>query len=746
ILSRLPGLRVLSVDLGHRYAAACAVWEAVSAEQVRKACLAAGHPEPKASDLYLHLKKNVKKQKKGKEVEVEETTVYRRIGADTLPDGRPHPAPWARLDRQFLIKLQGEEEGAREASNQEIWKVHQLEAELGRTVPIIDRLVKAGWGHSGKQKTRLDALRNLGWIPATGAQDSDGSEEDEAEVRKPSLSVDELMSSAVRTMRLALKRHGDRARIAFAMTAAYKPMPGDRKYYFTEAKELSANDDQATRENKHIEFIKDALMLWHGLASSRGWRDDAAAQLWDEHIAALSGYQAPEEIGEDASSGERKRKQRENREKLHDVAKALAEDATLRQTLHEAWKTLWEEEDERWKKRLRWLKDWLFPRGKAANDPAIRRVGGLSLSRLATLTEFRRVQVAFFTRLHPDGTKTETKEQFGQSALDALDHLREQRVKQLVSRIVEAALGIGRMRRPKGGKDPKRPDVRVDEPCHAIVIEDLTHYRPEETRTRRENRQLMSWSASKIKKYLAEACQLYGLHLREVSAGYTSRQDSRTGAPGIRCQDVPVKEFMQSPFWRKQVAQAEKKQSEGKGDARDRFLCELNAMWKDKADWEKAGTIRLPLKGGEIFVSADPASPAANGLQADLNAAANIGLKALMDPDWPGKWWYVPCEPGSFKPSKDNVEGSAAVKLDQPLRPPAQAKGEDKAKKQRGKRGDGQSKKYVNLWRDISSFPLEDTNFGEWKQYADYQNEVQDRVVRLLKERMSRPDQQPQGG
>lgn len=733
ILSRLPGLRVLSVDLGHRHAAACAVWEALSAVTVKEACLAAGHGEPKESDLYLHLKKKVKKQKKDKQVEVEETTVYRRIGADTLPDGTLHPAPWARLDRQFLIKLQGEEEGVREVSNEEILKVHQLEAELGRTAPIIDRLVKAGWGQSGKQKTRLDALRKLGWTPAKGAQDSDGSDEDEAEVRKPSLSIDELMSSAVRTMRLALKRHGDRARIAFAMTAAYKPMPGDRKYYFTEAKELSANDDQITRGNKHIEFIQDALMLWHGLASSRGWRDDAAKQLWDDHITRLSGYKAPEEIGEDASSVERKKKQQENRKKLHDVAKALAENATLRKTLHDAWKTRWGNDDERWKKQLRWFKDWILPRGKAANDPAIRKVGGLSLTRLATLTEFRRkIQVGFFTRLRPDGIRAETKEKFGQSALDALDHLREQRVKQLASRIAEAALGIGRIRRAKGGKDPKRPDVRVDEPCHAIVIEDLTHYRPEETRTRRENRQLMTWSSSKVKQYLAEACQLHGLHLREVSASYTSRQDSRTGAPGIRCQDVPVKEFMRSPFWKKQVKQAEAKQTENKGDARVRFLCDLNTMWKDKtvADWEKAGVIRVPVRGGEIFVSASQNSQGAKSLQADLNAAANIGLRALIDPDWPGKWWYVPCDPASFKPTPDKVKGSAAINLDMPLKDTSVGSG-DVTKKKAGK-AKSQSKEVVNLWRDVSSRVIS-TEGVAWEVYSAYQNQVQARVVDILR-------------
>jgi len=732
ILCRLPGLRVLSVDLGHRYAAACAVWEAVDAEQVKEACQAAGHREPNENDLYLHLKKRTTKQKKGSQGVVEETTIYRRIGADTLPDCTPHPAPWARLDRQFLIRLQGEEDEARAASNEEVWAVHKLEAELGRTIPLIDRLLGAGWGQTEKQKARLKALRELGWTPANKCQAFNST--DETELRRPSLAVDELMLDAVGTLRLALKRHGDRARIARYLITDERTKPGGVK--------------EKLDENGRIELLQDALIIWHGLFSSPRWRDDAAKQLWNEHIAKLVGEQNLVEVSEDASGSERRTKQKQNREKLREAAKALVDDVALRQALHDMWKRRWEEEDREWRRRLRWFKDWVLPRReqarKAYSRPAetgssshpkrraryaaIRRVGGLSLTRLATLTEFRRkVQVGFFTRLKPDGTKAEAKEGFGQSTLDALEHLRAQRVKQLASRIVEAALGVGRIRRFPGVKNPKRPDTPVDKPCHAIVIENLTHYRPEETRTRRENRQLMTWSSSKIKKYLAEACQLYGLHLREVTAAYTSRQDSRTGAPGLRCQDVPVKEFMRSLFWRKEVAQAEKKLTAGKGSSYERLLCELNQRWKDNSpgDGKRAELLRLPHKGGEIFVSAAPDSPAARGLQADLNAAANIGLRALTDPDWPGKWWHVPCNAVTFRPVEDKVKGSAAVKLDQSLRQVAHPQSKDPGAKK--------SKEIVNLWCDISSLPLEHREWKlDWEPYPAYWNNVQCRVIRVL--------------
>lgn len=372
ILSRLPGLRVLSVDLGHRFAAACAVWEALPKDKFEKEianleALAGGSGN---DDLYLHV---AKPGDDGKT----RTVVYRRIGPDSLSDGNPHPAPWARLDRQFFVKLQGEDEEAREASNEEIWEVHQLEAELKRAVPLIDRMVRGGFGETDNQKRRLEALRGLGWGPAATNVPPGAVDEEEGEARTISRSVDELMFSAVRVMRLALRRHGDRARIAFAMSADHKPMPGDRKYYFVEAKDASTSDDEATRRRKRIEFLQDALSLWHDLFSSRGWKDVAAKELWERHIATLPGYQTPEEIAEDLTGVERKKKRKENRDRLRAAAEALAKNDGLCNKLYEVWKKRWESDDKQWNKRIRWFKDWILPRGKAKDDPGIRHVGGL---------------------------------------------------------------------------------------------------------------------------------------------------------------------------------------------------------------------------------------------------------------------------------------------------------------------------------------------------------------------------------
>jgi len=726
VLSRLPGLRVLSVDLGHRYAAACAVWETLAKEVFEKerhdaeakgAHVVLGPEGCKPEEaIYAHFvwpeKESNAATKKARQEGREKfhpVTVYRRIGPDELVDTstgevKEHPAPWARLDRQFLIKLQGEDHEARKASPAEVEAVQELERAVGREPPD-----------------------------------------------QRSLRVDDLMSETVRTVRLALQRHGRRARIAFNLTASKRLLPGGREEVLT--------------DEGRVGLLADTLADWYALFAGKGWNDEWARQQWETYVTPLLQGAALPQIPEDAEATPKARKKyrADLTENLKPAAESLAQNEPLRMKLHCLWATRWSKDDIALRKCLRWLRDWILPRGKKVKEKAgraIRHVGGLSLTRIATIKSLYQVQKAFHMRPEPEDLRKNAPSKgddalldFGRSILDVMEHLREQRVKQLASRIVEAALGIG-IERQVGKKTPKRPRQRLywkDEkgnehgdrrfaPCHAVVIENLTHYRPDETRTRRENRQLMSWSSSKVKKYLAEACQLNGLHLREVQAGYTSRQDSRTGAPGVRCQDVPVKEFMRSPFWRKQVAQAEKKQAGDKGDARERLLCDLNAEWKGKpeADWEKAGTVRVPLKGGEIFVSARPCScckhgkrGGAPGLQADLNAAANIGLKALTDPDWPGKWWYVPCDPTNFKPARDKVAGSAAICLDKPLKNAPAAQDTEGPRKKRDEAG-ARSRGVVYLWRDVSSRPISAND--AWREFTPYWNDVQARVVNILQQ------------
>ena len=634
LLGRLDGLRILSVDLGQRYAAACAVWEAMSGDQVRATCASAGAPEPDKSALSIRVSVGGRR------------TILRRVGEDA----------WARLDRCFVIRLAGEDVPARKASPAEIQAVQTL-------------------------------CRELGYSDASRA----------------AAAVDKLMSYALRVLRLGLQRHARRAMVVFGLAAKEKVVLG--------------NQLRALSEDERTDSIGTALADWWTFAVSSRWPDPHAAALWDEHIAdRAAGIELPPDL-ESFSFRERLLVREKLLKDVRPIAQALRPEEV--EQLTEIWRLQWLGEEARWCKRLRWIKDWLLPRGSGAQCNSIRRVGGLSLRRLNNLRALYRLEKSFAGRLRVGvgGHRCESQvpsEEFGRKTLTALERLRENRVKQTASRIVAAALGLG--------KDLKRGHGERFAPCHAVVIENLTNYRPDEVRSRRENRQLMDWCAAKVKKYLNESCDLHGILLREVQAAYTSRQDSLTGAPGVRCADVPIRDFMAcGGYWERELRRADKANSSGRSDARSRYLIALRDRISAAIPYPAAaatkGAVRIPVDGGPVFVSADPQSPAAHGTQADMNAAANIGLRALLDPDWAGRWWYVPCNASTGVPVADGLKGSALIQPNLTLF--SSHNGAEKKPK----------RQVVNLWRDVSARPL---NVGIWRTYAQYRASVMERVTAIL--------------
>lgn len=941
-LCRLPGLRLLSVDLGHRFVAACAVWRTLSKTEFDDECAKArkewGEDSVAIHDLDAIIEKPEQKSNRatnkarrdGRVKKFHPTTFFRRIGEDNLKvvlkwnqvadneslqqaraeftrlknrgyasfavtaggkkgdsiqsfdDRLPgiqmelaHPAPWAKLERQFLVKLQGEEQPAREASNREFWLVHQLEAEMKLAVPLIDRLVQSGWGKTDKQSARLQALRQLGWTELPTNAEA-------RRHRRAPLQVDELMSSLVNHLRLALQRHADRARLAFGFTSNHKPMSGDRKLYFEMPLEPDgSNRTAAERMNEQTKYLQDLLCLWHGLAASGKWRDDEALNSWNDIILPLiqqSTCPAPEQESDPKkqdryeatktrwakrwdevlskplvrSEGNddlrEKRERKTDREDLHNMLKPVAEllrqNEALRRQLADQWTSCWKADDGNqalvpkvpegrkgpaetkptipatgWHANFRRLTDWImgWKLPGESSEKWRHNVGGLSVTRIATMKSLYQLHKAFAMRPTPNKLsgapkKGETNEGVAQSILDAMERMREQRVKQLASRIVEAALGVGRMK-PSKDVDRERPQTLVDESCHAVVIESLRNYRPDELQTRRENRQLMNWSAGQVRKYLDESCQLHGLHLREVMPNYTSRQDSRTGLPGIRCDDVPVEEFLTAPWWRKAVKSARKRIKDNGTDTLDQYLDELERDWRIKweslpePDRKKLKPLRLPRAGGDLFVAAPVIDSngtiirrGSGGVQADLNAAANIGLRALLDPDFAGKWWYLPAllaKDGWRVPDTDRCQGSvclpvswkvarvgddyrktdqkpvvadvatvkaAKVKLDVaraawkteqkklPKQPKGAGKNAEKAsekhplkleveaavKAHREAANAASQREVINLWHDPAADCPSSNEFGLWMESKAYWNCVRNRVVKLLRE-MNQP-------
>lgn len=702
ILSRLSNLRVLSVDLGHRFAAACAVWETMSDAAFKQAiaggAVVGGGSGP--DHLYCHIRT---KGSDGRE----RTTIFRRVGSETL-DGKPHPAPWARLDRQFLIKLQGEDVAPRKMSPTEL--------------TMLDR-----------------------WRTAVGAAES-------PVVRKPR-NVAEGMADGARLLMLAIRRHADRARVAHNLTATTRTRPGGQP--------------EAIDHAGRVELVAETLALWHGLFSGDRWTDGFARSLWIE--AQLPDLAPPvrsgKEEGEPAFGGAARRKAQEafiNNLRPH--AERIVNDATLAKRLSVRWADRWEQDDRVLEHRghrsglLRELRRWVAPRGLRNNPEAARvarHVGGLSVGRINTVTATYRLLKAFKNRPVPSDLRRnipakgdERLARFHQRLLDMRDRLREQRVKQLASRIVEAALGVGRMKHEHIAAGAARPTARVDAPCHAVVIESLTNYRPDELQTRRENRQLMDWSSAKVQKYLREGCELHGLHMREVQPNYTSRQCSRTGAAGVRCVQVSAAEVL-TGYWKKDVDRARGRVEKARKEGRDGAQADLLLI--DASEWAERlpGAVRavhrivLPKRGGDLFVTVRvPRGKSGHvaAVQADLNAAANIGLRALLDPDWPGRWWFVPCTGGTFFPAPEKTHNAAVfAKIDQLPHegdspesvggtPGVTVNGKGKGKK--ASSGTAAEKAIEYRWRNVTAAMVSD---GRWVTTAVYWNFVLAEVCKELR-------------
>jgi IS605 OrfB family transposase len=661
-LCRLPNIRILSVDLGHRYAAACVVWNTLSSDGFVKECNDAERVGKivKINTLYatiesfeLRKKKITRKAEREGKTNFTQTTYYRRIGPDILPNGQPNPAPWARLERQFLIKLQGEDH-VRMAGLDEKEEVESFYREIGISGTSIPRNVP----------------------------------------------INTFLQNAIHEARLGLQRHAKEAHIAHYWTAKEKVGIG--------------GISESLEGNVRIELLAEILGDWRNLFASTRAKDIWAESQWNELIepkisVCLDMY--------DKKNGDSYQRRKEKEKELKTVLIPLAKQLTeleLEQ-FHKRWFDHWQTMDEVWRNNLKRLRNLVLPH-KIKDYTHIRYVGGLSLERIDMIRSLYQVEKAFYARFQPDGTRQIPKEKFGQRILDTMEKLRENRLKQLASRIIEAALGCSHVD-AKG----KRHSERKYNPCHVVVIEDLSNYRAEQTRKRAENRRTMDWKSATARKYLEDACQIYGLHLRSVNPRYTSQQDSRTGAPGLRCKDLPVFDFLNETHWiRPRIESAKEKIAKGKANNREIYLvdCFNRLMELTEHEREKVGVLRLPIGGSEIFVSASTGKE----LQADLNAAANIGLRALLDPDWEGRWWYLHAEPKTFKPKSEKLTGCTIIDVKQPLRVESSMQNH-------------QNKETIYLWRDICTEPIHQT---PWKTTFDYWHEVEKNVCKVLQKQLEK--------
>lgn len=664
-LSCMPGLRILSVDFKMLSAAACAVLEVISEEAMSEACRAVEYAPPTAEDMHLDLPYRGRRE------------IFRRISSPERY-GMPNEASWARIDRRFLIKLPGEKvRDVRYAHTAELQLVDTIEERLG----YVPKKRKAG-------DRRISALQN----------------------------------EALYVVGRAVRRHATESRLAWGFSTTEKVLPGGRVIPMTEA-------DLA---NHLLSLLQD----WHGLFGSPSWIDEWAKGTWDDYIEPLM-----RETGGKTDEDE----------KLTYAVAKLQVDTPLRERLAKLWTGHWQETDQVFTSEgdkpgvLRLLKSLIVPKlqrqGKKIRKRDLERIwatGGLSLSRISRIIDLRNTMISFHQRRKPDGTANEAREGFAQRLLDSAQELRETRAEMVAARVIEAALGLGREMKGRTRRTMKRPRIPVAQdvpltvlaagwkdrwerkfqPCHAVVIRDLSQFRPDESRPSAVNKRLTEWSIARVRDCLAQSCQIHGLHLREAYGEYSNAQDSRTGMPGIRYRLMEAPVFAASKYWQGEIEKAAKKLKAGKGDARDEYLVEL------AKNTPPAGPIKLPDDKGSFFVST---AGRTGGDIAALNGAINLGLRTLLDPDWPGRWWYLACDTTEHVPDPTRYKGCDIIPSE-PLAKVAKEQAEKGKKKPR--KGSKEDKKVVNMWRNPCAANLSD---GEWLATPEYWRLAEEKALNALK-------------
>ena len=316
---------------------------------------------------------------------------------------------------------------------------------------------------------------------------------------------------------------------------------------------------------------------------------------------------------------------------------------------------VWPLRDKRWK----WKSCSIGAEGKAEesllerdeNSVEPRRpihgMRGLNMKRIRLMQDFRqccqslaKLERRFHTEenhgLEPSPVRFgDTVHEPAQAFLDKINELREQRVYQTAHLILAEALGLELMNPAAVRIDGKlKPELKSERDLHgryeqkkprvaAIVLEDLSRYRTSQDRSRHENTQLMEWSHRAIIAKLQDMAQVFGVQIITVDARFSSRFCSRTGVPGVRCAQV-AKGFEAEYPWKKW---AEEKDERAK-------LIQSAADSLKECDDSKF-TLVLPMDGGPAFFPVVPHAAGKEGLEtnADINAAVNIGLRAVAHPD-----------------------------------------------------------------------------------------------------------------
>ncbi len=304
----------------------------------------------------------------------------------------------------------------------------------------------------------------------------------------------------------------------------------------------------------------------------------------------------------------------------------------------------------------------LTQNGAALPNVRLRGQRGLSLERIEQIEELRRRFQSLNQTLRrdiagkPPIRRDEAVPDPCPDLLEKLDRIKKQRVNQTAHMILAEALGV-RLAKPPANKAALRAErdqhgvyEKFRDPADFIVIEDLSRYRASQGRAPRENSRLMKWCHRAIRDKLKELCEPFGIPVLETPAAWSSRFCSRSGVAGFRAVEVHPGLKTESPWsWhlkRLKLHQENPKEHPLSDDASaeskqiEKLFADLENLNKDvKGERPKWRTLYAPKAGGPIFIPIcdkiakpdnEKLQPAV--IQSDINAAINLGLRAIADP------------------------------------------------------------------------------------------------------------------
>lgn len=312
--------------------------------------------------------------------------------------------------------------------------------------------------------------------------------------------------------------------------------------------------------------------------------------------------------------------------------------------------------------------------GTGPENVKLRGQRGLSMARIEQLSELRRRWQSLNQSLRREiGEKPLTASQMRNDPIPdpcpdiliKLENIREQRVNQTAHLILAQALGL-KLREPQ--KSPQSRDITdthgeykvARSPVDMIVLEDLARYLSDQGRAKSENSRLMKWCHRAISLKLKMLAEPFGIPVMETPAAYSSRFCSLTGVAGFRAAEVGWEdrhEFRWRELLKVDLAESQNEitdavSNKSKLETLERQYAVAKATQEMFLELEKISrsahphrTLLAPQPGGPMFITAKELphpAPAINRkqrgnasvlpMQADLNAAANLALRAISHP------------------------------------------------------------------------------------------------------------------